>query len=153
MANSYSQITIQYVFAVKGRQNLLLPKYNDELQKYITGIVQNRKSKMLAINNVADHMHILIGLSPTYSVAKMVQEIKNNSSKFINQKKWYPDRFEWQRGYGAFSYSHSHRDRVIKYIANQQKHHETETFRTEYHKFLTKFDIEYQNEYVFEFYD
>lgn len=153
MANSYSQISIQYVFSVKGRQNFLLPKYNDELQKYITGIVQNRKSKMLAINNVADHVHVFIGLNPSYPVAKMIQEIKNNSSNFINQKKWYPDKFEWQRGYGVFSYSRSHRDRVIKYIANQQKHHQTETFRTEYLNFLSKFNIEYKEEYLFEFYD
>ena len=108
---------------------------------------------MIAINNVADHIHIFIGLSPTYSVAKMIQEIKNNSSKFINQKKWYPDKFEWQKGYGAFSYSRSHRDRVVKYIKNQQKHHETETFRTEYLNFLSKFNIKYKEEYLFEFYD
>ncbi len=153
MANSYTQITVQFVFAVKGRENFLLPKYNDELQKYITGIVQNRKSKMLAINNMPDHIHILIGLSPTYSISKMAQEIKNNSSKFINQKKWYPHKFSWQNGYGAFSYSHSHRSRVIQYIDNQQKHHQKETFENEYYNFLNKFGIEYDDEYVFEFYN
>ena len=153
MANSYTQITIQYIFAVKGRKNFLLPKYNDELQKYITGIIQNRKSKLLSINNVEDHIHILIGLSPTYSISKMAQEIKNNSSKFINQKKWYPHKFNWQTGYGAFSYSHSHRSAVCKYIENQQIHHQTENFQAEYLNFLNKFEIEFKNEYVFEFYD
>ena len=153
MANTYTQITIQYVFAVKNRENFLLPKYNNELQKYITGIVQNRKSKMLAINNVSDHIHILIGLSPTYSISKMVQEIKNNSSKFINQKQWYPHKFNWQTGYGAFSYTHSHRPIVIKYIENQQKHHQTENFKTEYFNYLKQNKIEYKNEYVFDFYD
>lgn len=153
MANSYTQITIQYVFAVKYRENILQPEYNNELQKYITGIVQNRKSKMLAINNVEDHIHILIGLYPTYSIAKMAQEIKNNSSKFINQKKWYKKKFSWQNGYGAFSYSHSHRPNVIRYIQNQQKHHKKENFKIEYLNFLNKFEIDFKNEYLFEFFE
>ncbi|MEA2041771.1 MAG: IS200/IS605 family transposase [Bacteroidota bacterium] len=153
MANSYTQLTIQFVFAVKGRAYFLLPKHNNELQKYITGIVQNRKSKLLSINNISDHIHILVGISPTYSVSKLTQEIKNNSSKFINQKSWYSSKFAWQSGYGAFSYSHSHRDAVIKYIENQQIHHQTENFQTEYLKFLEKFGIEYDEKYIFDFYD
>jgi len=153
MANSYTQLTVQFVFAVKGRANFLLPRYNDELQKYITGIVQNRNSKMIAINNVSDHIHILIGSSPTYSVSKMAQEIKNNSSKFINQKAWYPHKFVWQTGYGAFSYAKSQRSAVIQYIQNQQKHHQTQNFKTEYLNFLEKFGIEYEDKYLFEFYD
>ena len=153
MANSYTQLTVQFVFAVKGRANFILPKHNDELQKYITGIVQNRKSQVLAINNVSDHIHILIGLSPTYSVSKMVQEIKNNSSKFINQKGWYAQKFNWQTGYGAFTYTHRDRQLLIDYIHNQQRHHQKTPFKDEYLRLLQKYGIEYNDEYLFEFYD
>ncbi len=153
MANTYTQLTIQYVFSVKGRENLIDPEHNKELQKYISGIIQNRKSKLIAINNMPDHIHILMGQNPSYSPAKMVQEIKNNSSRFINGKGWFVHRFEWQTGYGAFSYSHSHRDQVVKYIENQQKHHENISFKEEYMNFLNKFEIDFSGEYLFEFYE
>jgi REP element-mobilizing transposase RayT len=153
MANSYTQIYIQYVFAVKGRKNFLLPNHNEELHKYITGIVQKRKCKMLQINNVADHLHMLVGLHPTYSIAKLVQEVKSISSGFINDKKWTKEDFNWQEGYGGFSYSRSQIDRVIQYIINQQKHHQKTTFREEYINFLNKFGVDYDERYIFEFYD
>ena len=153
MANSYTQIYIQYIFAVKYRKNFLLQKNNDELQKYITGIVQNRKCKMLAINNVPDHLHMLVGLHPTYSVSKLIQEVKSISSKFINDNNWIDHEFNWQIGYGAFSYSRSQIDNVIKYINNQQEHHRKITFREEYLEFLEKFEIEYDEKFLFEFYD
>jgi len=131
MANTYSQVYLQFIFAVKGRQNLINQKYNDELQKYITGIVQNRKQKMLAINNVPDHLHMLVSFNTTMSIADFMEETKSISSKFINDNKWINSKFEWQRGYGVFSYSRSQIDVVIKYILNQQLHHKKKSFKEE----------------------
>ncbi len=150
MANTYSQVYLQYIFTVKGRQNLIFPRHNDELQKYITGIVQNRKQKMLAINNVPDHLHLLVGFDTTMSMADFMEEIKSISSKFINNKGWMKGKFEWQRGYGVFSYSRSQIDDVIKYIMNQQEHHKKRTFKEEYLEFLKKFEIDYDEKYLFE---
>ncbi len=153
MANSFTQIYVHYIWAVKGRRNFLIQKQNDELQKYITGLVQNRECKMLSINSMPDHVHMFIGQHPSYSIAKIAQEIKAVSSKFINEKNWYRYQFNWQSGYGAFTYSHSQIDNVVKYIMNQQQHHKKVTFREEYIEFLEKFAIEYNEEYLFEFYD
>jgi len=113
MANTYSQVYLQFVFAVKGRQSLINPKNNEELQKYITGIVQNRKQKMLAINNMPEHLHLFVGFGTTMSMADFMEEVKAISSKFINEKGWVKGKFEWQRGYGVFSYSRSQIDNVI----------------------------------------
>ncbi|NOX47192.1 MAG: IS200/IS605 family transposase [Chlorobi bacterium] len=153
MANSYTQIYIHYIFAVKGRKNFLHPENNEELQKYITGLVKNRKSKMLQINNVTDHLHMFVGLNPTYSVSKFIQEIKAISSGFINKKNWTEDDFYWQEGYGGFSYSRSQIDNVVNYIKNQREHHKKKTFREEYLGFLKKFEVDYDERYLFEFYD
>ena len=153
MANTYSQVYLQFVFVVKGRQNLISPKHNDELQKYITGIVQNRKQKMLAINNMPDHLHMLVGFGTTMSMAVFMEEVKSISSKFINQKCWINGKFEWQSGYGVFSYSRSQADNVIKYIINQQHHHKKRTFKEEYLDFLKKFEVEYDDKYLFEWFD
>jgi len=150
MANTYSQVYLQFIFAVKGRQNLINQKYNDELQKYITGIVQNRKQKLLAINNVPDHLHMLVGFNTTMSLADFMEETKSISSKFINDNKWINSKFEWQRGYGVFSYSRSQIDVVIKYILNQQLHHKKKSFKEEYIEFLKIFEIEYDEKYLFE---
>jgi len=152
MANTYTQIYIQYVFAVKNRECLLKP--NDEnLQKYISGIIANRKSKMLAINNMSDHIHILISQHPTYSISKMAQEIKNNSSGMINDEKWFLNKFEWQTGYGAFSYGKTQTKAVKEYIFNQQENHKIHTFKEEYLKLLEIFDIDFDKKYVFDFFD
>ena len=153
MANSFTQAYIHYIFAVKGRRNFLIPNHNDELQKYITGLAQHRNCKMLAINNMPDHFHMFLGQHPSYSMSKIMQEIKSVSSKFINEKNWYKSKFRWQTGYGAFTYSHSQIDNVIKYIMNQQEHHKKRIFRDEYIEFLNKFEIEYDEKYLFEFYD
>ena len=153
MANSLIQAYVHYIFAVKGRVNFLKQEHNDELQKYITGLAQNRNCKMLAINNMPDHAHIFLGQHPSYSISKTMQEIKSVSSKFINEKNWYKSKFFWQSGYGAFTYSHSQIDNVIKYIMNQQQHHKKRTFRDEYIEFLNKFGIKYDKKYLFEFYD
>ena len=153
MANSYTQIYIQYVFTVKGKENFLPSQHDEELQKYIRGIVEKRKSILVAINNTPDHVHILISLNPNQSISKLIQEIKSISSKFINDNKWIKGKFQWQRGYGAFSYSKSHIENVEKYIEEQQRHHQNRTFREEFIDFLEKFRIEYDDKYLFEFYD
>jgi Transposase and inactivated derivatives len=153
MANTYSQVYLHFVFSVKGKQSLLQSRYNDELQKYITGLVQNRKHKLLAINNVADHLHLFVGFSTGSSMADFMSEVKAVSSKFINEKGWVQGRFEWQRGYGVFSYSHSQIGNVIQYIENQQDHHKRKTFREEYLEMLQKFGINYDDNYLFEWMD
>ena len=120
MPNTYSQIYIQIVFAVKGRQNLIPNIHKDELYKYISGIIRNKDQKLIAINGIPDHIHILIGLKPDAALSDLVRDIKSNSSKFINDKKWIQGKINWQEGFGAFSYSHSHLDRIISYIKNQK---------------------------------
>ena len=149
MANTYTQIYIQVVFAVEGRQNLIQPAHNDELQKYITGIVSGQKQKMIAINNMPDHLHLLVGLRPDAALSDLLRDIKAGSSKFINDRRWVPGRFSWQEGFGAFSYSRSQLGAVIRYIENQQKHHAKKSFRDEYVKLLEKFGVDYDPRYIF----
>ena len=141
MADTYSQIYIQVIFAVKGRANLIPLDKKDELFKYITGIVTNEGQKLLAINGMQDHIHILIGLKPSKSLSDLVRDIKANSSRFINEKKWHHAKFEWQKGFGAFSYGHSQLTRVIRYIQNQETHHRKLSFQEEYSKFLDLYNI------------
>ncbi len=150
MADTYSQIYIHIVFAVKGRNNLISKNWKDELYKYITGIITNEGQKLLAINGMPDHIHILIGLKPTATLSNIVRDIKANSSKFINDKKWIAGKFEWQQGFGAFSYSHSQLKNVISYIQNQEEHHKTKTFREEYIEFLKLYNVDFKNEFIFE---
>jgi len=149
MANTYTQIYIQIVFAVEGRQSLLRPEHNDELQKYITGIVSGQNQKLLAINNVPDHVHLLVGLRADLSLSELMRDIKAGSSRFVNEKRWTNGRFSWQEGFGAFSYSRSQIDAVIRYIQNQQRHHARRTFREEYIEFLRKFEVEHDERYIF----
>lgn len=150
MANTYSQLYIHIVFTVKGRQNLISKNWKAEIYKYITGIVSNKGQKLITINGMPDHIHILIGLKPDKSISDLVKDIKANSSKFINEKKWINGKFEWQNGFGAFSYSHSHLTNIIKYIENQEEHHKTRTFKQEYIGFLKLFDVDFKNEYLFD---
>lgn len=150
MANTYSQLYVQIVFAVKGRQNLISNKWKAELYKYITGIVTNENQKLISINGMPDHIHILIGIKPNKALSDLVRDIKANSSRFINEKRWINGKFEWQSGFGAFTYSHSHLANVINYIQNQEEHHKTKTFKEEYIGFLKAFEIDYKDEYVFE---
>ncbi|MBN2090180.1 IS200/IS605 family transposase [candidate division KSB1 bacterium] len=149
MANTYTQIYIQTVFAVENRISLIKDQWREELHKYITGIIQNHKHKLIAINSMADHIHIFIGMKPIQSVSDLLQDIKEYSSKWINRKKFVMGHFDWQAGYGAFSYSHSHIDSVVKYIQNQKRHHQKKTFRQEYIEFLDKFHVEYDERYIF----
>lgn len=151
MPNTYSQLYIQIVFTVKGRQNLIPLSCKEELQKYITGIIQNRGHKMLSIYCMPDHTHILVGLKPDIAVSDLVRNIKAISSKFINDNKWINGKFNWQEGFGAFSYSRSQIDNVIKYILNQEAHHKKNSFKEEYLEFLKKFEIAYDEKYLFEF--
>src|SRR5689334_1412349 len=149
MANTYTQIYIQIVFAVQGRQSLIRSEHNDELQKYITGIVSGQKQKLLAVNNMPDHVHLLVGLNAALSLSELVRDIKANSSRFVNEKRWVGGRFSWQEGFGAFSYSRSQIDAVIRYIQNQQRHHARHTFREEYVDLLCKFEVDYNERYIF----
>jgi putative transposase len=149
MANTYTQIYLHVVFAVEGRQNLIAPEHNDELQKYITGIVTAQKHKLIAINNMPDHLHLLVGLRPDVALSDLVRDVKAGSSKFINEKRWVMGRFSWQEGFGAFSHARSQLGAVIRYIQNQQKHHAKKSFRDEYLELLEKFGVEYDQKYIF----
>lgn len=151
VANTFSQIHIQTVFAVENRQSLIKPDFKEDLHKYITGIVRNQDQKLIAIDSMPDHLHILIGLKPAMALADLVREIKSDSTNFINEQKLVRGRFNWQEGYGAFSYGHSQLNTIIRYIQNQEKHHERKSFKDEYMTFLRKFDIAFDDEYVFKF--
>jgi putative transposase len=151
MANTFSQIYIQTVFAVSNRQSLIKPAFKEELYKYITGIIKNQGQKLISINGVEDHVHILIGLKPAIALADLVREIKADSTNFINAKRFVRGRFSWQEGYGAFSYGHSQLDTIIRYIENQEEHHKRSSFKREYLTLLRKFDIAFEEKYVFEF--
>jgi len=148
--STYSQIYIQIVFAVKNRQALISNEWDTELYKYITGIISNKGQKMLAINGVADHIHILIGMKPTCCLSDLVREVKKASNTFIKEKEFTSHKFEWQSGYGAFSYSHSALDNVIKYVNNQKEHHKKKSFKEEYKDFLIKFNVEHEDQYLFD---
>ncbi len=153
MPNTYTQIFIHIVFVVQGRANLINEKHRDELEKYITGIISNKKSKTMAIYCNPDHTHILIGMNPAISVSEIARDIKANSSKFINESRWVVGKFNWQEGYGAFTYSKSQVARVVKYILSQREHHSSISFKNEYLKMLKKFEIEFEDKYLFEWYD
>ena len=153
MANTYSQIYIRIVFTPAHRQCLIPKPHKTELHKYITGIVQNKGHKMLAINAMPDHIHIFVGLKPIASVSDLVRVIKNNSSGFINDKQWIRGKFNWQEGYGAFSYGHSQIDTVVHYIQHQEEHHKKQSFQEEYLALLQKFDVAYDEKYIFDLSD
>ncbi len=150
MANTYTQLYIQIVFTVKGRQNLIPRQNREELHKYITGIVSNRNQKLLAIFAMPDHLHLLVSIKPNISISDLVRDIKAGSSKFISENNWVKEKFSWQEGFGAFSYSKSQIDNVVKYILSQEEHHKKKTFKDEYLEFLHKFDIKYNEKYLFE---
>lgn len=149
MANTYTQIHLQVIFAVRKRTGLIQKEWKDELYKYITGVVQAQEHKLLAINGMPDHLHLFFGMRPIQSLSDLVQHIKQDSSKWINQKRFIKERFEWQEGFGAFSYSKSQASRVITYIQNQEAHHRKITFLDEYKKFLEKFGVDYDERYIF----
>ncbi len=150
MSDTFSQIYIHIVFAVRGRESLIRTSWEDKLYKYITGIVQNKGQKMLAIKGMPDHLHILIGMKPSCCLSDLVREVKKSSNEFIKENKLTRNKFYWQEGFGAFSYSHSHLDNVISYIMKQKEHHNKKTFREEYIEVLDKYAVEYKNEHLFD---
>ena len=152
MADVFSQIYVQTVFAVKNRQALILPTWEIPLHQYITGIVQTRGHKLLAIGGMPDHIHIFFGLNPAESISSLVGEIKTSSNAYIKENHFSRYAFEWQAGYGAFSYSRSHMDRVCKYVLNQKEHHKHKTFETEFFKIVSDFGIEIGKKKVFDFF-
>jgi putative transposase len=149
MANTYTQIHIQAVFAVQNRDCIIQRTWKDELHKYISGIVENNNHKLLAINGMPDHIHILFGLRPSQSLSDLMQDIKGSSSKWINEKGFVKGKFSWQEGYGAFSYSKSDVTNIIQYIVNQTVHHKKKTFMEEYLEILKEFEINYDDRFVF----
>ena len=153
MPGTFTQIYIQVVFAVKHKNSLIHSSWEEELYKYLTGICQNKEQKMLAINGMPDHIHFLMGMKPTCCLSDFVREVKKASTNFINDKKFTKEKFHWQEGFGAFSYSHSSLNNVIKYIQNQKQHHQKQSFQEEYKEFLTKFNIEHKEEYLFDWFE
>jgi putative transposase len=153
MANTYTQMNTHAVFSVKGRESFITNNFRDDLFKYITGILNNIDQFSLAVNGHQDHIHIFFELNPTTALSDVIRIVKTNSSKWINKNRFVKGKFEWQEGYGAFSYSKSQRNRVIQYIINQEEHHAKKTFRLEYLNLLKKFEIEFNDHYIFEFYD
>jgi len=149
MSNTYTQIHLQLIFAVQNRLALIQPSWKDELYRYITGIVQKHGHKLIIINGMPDHVHVLIGMRPSQSLSELLQDIKGSSSKWINEKRLAPGKFQWQEGYGAFSYSKSHVSAVVNYILNQEAHHKKKTFMEEYKEILDKFGIDYDERYIF----
>jgi putative transposase len=153
LANTYSQLNIHVIFSVKGRENLLPSKIRPEIFKYISGILNNLGQYPLAVNGYQDHVHIFFEMQPAKSLSDIVRVVKANSSKWINENKMIKGKFSWQEGYGGFSYSRSQRNNVIQYIINQASHHEKISFRSEYLKLLKLFEIDFEEQYIFEFYE
>ena len=149
MANTYSQIYLQVVFAVEGRQNLIQKRNKQELHKYITGIVTERGQKLLAVHCMPDHTHILIGLKPSIALSDLMRDVKNASTNFINRKGWVLGCFSWQEGFGAFSYGHSQLKGLMNYIRDQEQHHAKRTFREEYVRFLKRYEVEHDERFIF----
>ena len=150
MPRTFSQIYIQVVFAVKGRQNLIGKSWKEELNKYISGIITNKGQKSIIVNGMPDHIHLFIGLKPSMAISDLVRDIKNNSTNFINKNQFVKGKFEWQESYGAFSYSHSQINQVYNYILNQEQHHHKKTFKEEYIELLQKFQIDYDEKHLFD---
>ncbi len=150
MANTYTQLYFHIVFAVKGRSNYISEQWKDELYKYISGIIANKDQKLMIVNGVPNHIHLLIGTKPNCNLSDLIRDIKANSSKWINEKKFTNFHFEWQTGFGAFTVSQSVVPNVIEYIKNQEEHHRKKTFKEEYVEFLKAYQIDFKDEYLFD---
>jgi REP element-mobilizing transposase RayT len=151
MGDTYTQLYVHLIFAVKGRQNQISKEWNVELYKFISGLVKNKKQKLIAINGMPDHIHILLGIKPDIALSPLVKVIKTSSTNFINEEKFLLGKFYWQEGFGAFSCSPSNLSKVANYIENQEEHHKRRSFKDEYIALLKKHEIEYKEEYLFEF--
>jgi len=150
MPNTYTQLYVQIVFTVKGRENLISKANREELHKYIAGIISARDQKLLAVFCMPDHVHILVSLKPSIAISDLVRDIKAGTSNFIREQNWIKGKFSWQEGFGAFSYSKSHLNNVINYVLNQEEHHKKKTFKDEYLNFLKEYEIDYNEKYLFE---
>ena len=150
MADTYTQLYIHIIFAVKGRESLIPKQHKEALHQYITRIITHKNQTVIRINSMPDHLHILVGITPDIAISDLVRDIKANSSKWINKKGWIVGKFEWQSGFAAFSYAHSQLDAVVAYINNQEAHHSRQTFREEYLTFLRRFNVSYNPKYVFD---
>ena len=153
MPGTFSQVYIQVVFAVKGRENLIVDSWKENLHKYIAGIIKGKEQKPIIVNGMPDHIHAFIGLRPVMAISDLVRDVKNNASNFINDHKFVKGKFSWQEGYAAFSYGHSQIEKVYNYILNQQQHHKKLTFKDEYIGFLKKFNIDFKEQYLFDWID
>ncbi len=153
MANTYTQLNMHVVFSVKGRENFLLNTFRDDLFKYISGILNKLEQYPLAVNGYKDHVHIFFEIQPTKSLSEIIRVVKSNSSKWINKENFIRGKFSWQEGYGGFSYSRSQRNNVIQYIIKQEEHHNKRTFREEYLELLKLFEIDFNDQFIFEFYE
>ncbi|MBA3706416.1 MAG: IS200/IS605 family transposase [Bacteroidetes bacterium] len=151
MADTYTQLFYHVVFAVRNRESLIVPGIKDDLYKYITGIITNQKQKLFIINGMPDHVHILLNCKPNMNLSNNIKEIKEHSTKFINEKKVLKGKFYWQEGFGAFTVSKKDVSIILNYIKNQEEHHKKKTFREEYLEFLKENEIEFKEEYVFDF--
>ena len=153
MAGTFTQLYVQAVFAVKGRENLIHSQWADRMYGYMAGIIKEKQQKSIIINGMPDHVHVFFGLRPGMSISDLIRDLKSSSTNYINDNRLVKGKFFWQEGFGAFSYSQSHIDRVYQYIKNQQEHHKKKTFRDEYKELLTRFQIEHDDRYLFDFYD
>jgi putative transposase len=153
MSNTYTQLYVQIVFSPKGRQNLINEQIKNNVYGYITGIIKNKNQKLLIINGMPDHVHIFLGFSPELSISDLVRDIKSNSTEYINKEKLIPGKFSWQSGYGAFTYSKSQVEKVVNYIQRQEEHHRKKTFKEEYLELLKKYEIGFDEKYLFEWYE
>jgi putative transposase len=153
MANTYTQLNIHVVFAVKGWENILTSNFRTTLFEYIAGILRNKKQYPLAVNGYKDHVHLFFELNPVSSLSDVMEVVKANSSKWINENRFVKGKFEWQRGYGGFTYSRSQRNSVIQYLMDQENHHKSKTFKEEYLEMLVNNDIKYDDRYIFDFYE
>jgi putative transposase len=150
MGNTYTQIHIQAIFAVAGRRSLIRPDWKEDLFKYISGVFRSQRQKLLAIGGVEDHIHLLFGARPNIAISDLIRDVKANSSAFVNENRLVRGRFNWQEGYGAFSYSKSQIDVVTRYVLNQERHHARRTFKDEYVMLLDRFEVDYDDRFLFE---
>jgi len=150
MPGTYSQIYIQLIFSVKGRQNHISEEFKQDLQTYMGGIIQGKYVELIAVYCMPEHTHIFISLKPMIAISELVREVKISSTKFINEKQWLKGKFAWQEGFGVFSYSYSHIYNIVRYIEKQPAHHKTKKFKEEYTEFLHKFGLDYEERYLFD---
>jgi len=153
MANTYTQLYAQIIFSPEGRQNLIHEHFKNDVYKYISGIIKNKNQKLMIINGMPDHIHIFIGFSPEIALSELVRDIKSSTTNYINEQKLIAGKFSWQSGFGAFTYSKSQVTKVVSYIQRQEEHHKKKSFKEEYLELLKKFEVGYDEKYLFKWYE